>query len=185
MDTKKKRIVFLIVMLLLGGYFLATRISSPLPFVPPKFMRNYVTVNEVLENPKEYDGKVIRLRGKGVYEISMTLLICVPKSCECNETYGYFYLVDEIQSSENGDRFRDRIEISDVDCKGNECSRTCSPIYPGNNILYELIGKLVVNYKNEEPSYYELIDVDFASSRNFIADRWKPIRLETLEGGTP
>jgi len=185
MDTKKKIIVLLIVMLLLSGYFLSTRISSPLPFVPPKFMRNYVTVNEVLENPKEYDGKVIRLRGKGEFGIEMTAVQCIPKRCTCNETWGHFYLIDNIPLGGTGYYSENRIEITGIYCNGDECTMKCSPFYPGDKILYDLIGKLAVNYRDEAPISFELIDVDFASSRNLIAGRWKPLTIETIENTTP
>jgi len=181
MNAKKKRIIFWIIFLLLAGYFLATRISSPLPFVPPKFIRSYVTVNEVLKNPKEYDGKVIRLRGKGEFGIEMTVLRCVPSRCDCNETWGHFFLVDGIQFGETAISLDDRIEITGISCNGNECSMTCSPFYPGNKVLYELVGKIIVNYTNEQPTSLKMTNVDFESSRNLIAGRWKPLRLETSE----
>jgi Bacterial SH3 domain len=142
---------------------------------------NYLTVEQVWKNAKEYDGKIIHVQGKAEYSTMMTLVLCLPSRCDCNETTGIFHLVDDPPSHVNAKYSSiDYLWVSAVNCQGDECSQTCSPIQPESGIVYRFIGKLKVTYQDAEPAELQLTDVDFSSSRQLVNGAWVVIPTGTF-----
>ena len=141
----------------------------------------YLTVEEVWKNAKSYDGKIIRVQGKADYTQMMTMVLCQPSRCDCNEVTGSLYLVNDPPSHVN-DKYsnRDTIWVKDVDCHGDECSITCSPIQPKTGDVYEFTGKLAVTYQGVDPVQLQLTGIDSSSARVLVDGAWKPIPTGTF-----
>jgi hypothetical protein len=142
---------------------------------------NYLTIEQVWKNAKEYDGKIIHVQGKAELSTMMTLVLCIPSRCDCNETTGIFHLVDDPPSHVNAKySISDYLNISAVNCHGDECSETCSPIQPKTDVVYRFIGKLKVTYQDAEPAELQLTEVDFSSPRQLVNGAWVAIPTGTF-----
>jgi len=161
--------IAIFIVLLLGGY-------SVLHLVYPSLFRNYLTVEEVWKNAKGYDGKIIRIQGKAEFSTMMTLVLCIPSRCDCNETTGQLRLVNEPISHVNAKyAVNDYIWVSDLDCHGDECGMTCPVIQPKTGDVYEFVGRLAVTFENADPAELQLTEIDISSSRQLVNGAWVPI----------
>jgi len=169
-------VIALISLLLLGVYLLVKLVY---PSLLPQ--RNYLTVEKVWKNAKRYDGKIIRVQGKAEYSTLMSQQLCSPSRCDCNTTIGILYLVNEPPSHVNAKYSEiDYIWVSDLDCHGDECSITCSPIQPKTDDVYEFVGRLAVTYQGAEPAELQLTEMDISSSSQLVDGVWVPIPTGTF-----
>jgi hypothetical protein len=160
-----------IVFLLLAG-FLLWMLDYPSQL-------EYVTVSEVWKNPKLYDGKIIRVRGRARFYQSVLLDMCYIRSCNCNDEEGVLDLIgDTPPQIHNRYSFtEDDIHIIDIDCKGSHCSITCSPFQPEPWIEYELVGRLAVTYRNDKPAWMNLTNINLRFSRQLVNGEWERIPI--------
>lgn len=148
------------------------------------------SVTHVWENARSFDGERICVRGKAEYSIAMTLVLCCPPHCDCNDTWGELRLVSEEQTTHNPKvSLVDYISLDTPICKGNECSISCSPFDPSDVDYFEFVGTLTVSNHNGEPAWLKLTDLDISTSRQLIDEEWGPIPtgtfVKTLPQPTP
>ncbi len=118
---------------------------------------DYLTVQEVMENRYSLNGKNVTIRGNiNILYIMQTLLLCIPDTCHCNDTY--------VEYSFDG------IEIDELSCSGDQCAIQCSPFNPQTGDVYIFVGTLLVRGER-----IILRDIDFEASRQLIEGRWVPI----------
>lgn len=155
---------------------------------PTETSNQALSVFEVWQRAEELEGQVIRVQGKADFMMSTTLVLCCPPSCDCNETSGLLRLVSENPTRVNIDcAIVDLIEIDTPDCRGDECSLTCTPFYPGEVEAFEFTGQLKVFYVRDHPCGLQLIHVDLTASQQFVDGAWGPIPTGTftIPGGGP
>lgn len=160
--------------------FLAGRIDAG-SLSPAGNANQPLTVYEVWKRAENLEGQVIRVQGKADLVVIMTAMLCCPPSCDCNQTDGLLCLVSESPDRVNIDcAVVDLIEIEIPDCRGNECSLTCSPFYPGEIEAFEFTGELQISYVRGHPCGLRLINVDLSASQQFVNGTWEPIPTGTF-----
>lgn len=126
--------------------------------------RSSVSVEQVLDNYEEYEGKRIVLRGYGTLAVSQTLVECMPDYCGCNTSLGEFYIGD--------------ILVEEVECSGDQCDLFCTPFHPEDGSQYLIIGIIVIRsdeYQGGQPKL-SLTEVDFEKSGKMLFGRWVSIK---------
>lgn len=149
-----------------------------------------LSVTQVWENARSFDGERICVRGKAEYSIAMTLVLCCPPHCDCNNTWGELTLVSEEQTTYNPRVSAiDYISLDTLTCEGNECSISCSPFNPSDVDYFEFVGTLTVSERNGEPAWLKLTDLDISTSRQLVDGEWGAIPtgtfVKTLPQPTP
>ena len=135
--------------------------------------RPYLTVADVRMNYEALNGKQVRVRGRPTFLIMQTLMGCPPDTC-CNQAWGQLLLTDERITSENSDRLHGgEIEVA-IDCVGDECLITCSPLNPLGVSIYELVATVRVEDYGET-MHITLEDIDFDHSRQLSNEMWRYI----------
>jgi hypothetical protein len=148
---------------------------------PTETSNQALSVYEVWLRAEELEGQVIRVQGKADFMIMETLMLCCPPSCDCNQTDGLLRLVSENPTRVNIDcAIVDLIEIDTPDCRGNECSLTCSPFYPGEIEAFEFTGQLKVLYVRDHPCSLQLTNVDLSVSQQLVNGGWEAIPTGTF-----
>jgi photosystem II stability/assembly factor-like uncharacterized protein len=155
---------------------------------------SYLTVQEVSQRAESLAGKQIRVRGYGYFSVSMTVMLCIPSRCDCNQSAGWLELYGEQPDPQHLGRLWDipsiRIADDSLKCQGDECSMKCSPFDPGLARQFDFVGRLKIDYGN-----LILENLDLAASRQLINASWVPIEtgsftvtraaLPTLAPATP
>lgn len=140
-----------------------------------------LSVYEVWLHAEELDGQVIRILGTARFWTVITLELCCPPSCDCNETYGFLRLVSENPTRVNIDCSVDDLITIDLPiCQGNECSLTCTPFYPGEIEAFEFTGRLRVSYRQGHPCSLSLTNIDLSTSQQYVGGRWEAIPTGTF-----
>lgn len=145
----------------------------------PEQKPNYLTVPEVWEDAPSLAGEQIRVRGWKRFYHSVTVQLCQPPSCDCNQSKGYLELLEEGLPSED-DRYFSMSKIvipgSSLDCRGNECYMVCTPFDPTCAEAFEFVGRLRIAEWNENNKQLWLEDLDLEASRQLIDEEWVPIQ---------
>jgi len=139
-----------------------------------------LTVAETWQNVRYLDGSQVCVRGKAYFMGKMTLMLCVPDRCGCNETLGWVELVNEGAIWGIGTQ---HITSSEPFCEGDQCTMVCEPFCPIHGMVYELTGTLVLDQQSKPPSL-ALTEIDLATARQFQDGKWVPVPLGTFELST-
>jgi hypothetical protein len=109
----------------------ACRMGASPAIEPSPTPRSFLTVDEVARNANTLQRQRITVRGRAEMIFLVTLLLCVPQTCDCNGSTATLNLVGESAT----------IAIDDFQCLGNQCTTTCpvDPKWPA----YEVTGTLV------------------------------------------
>ena len=144
-------------------------------------------VDQVWANAARLDGRVIHVRGKLDVLTYRTLQMCCPPDCDCNQSGANYSLVSESEKVYNqGCSTQDSIELP-LECKGDECSLTCSPFDPFQAEALELVGKLQVTYQDGKLCQLSLSEIQLAEALQQVGGEWHPVSLGTFTRplGTP
>ncbi len=143
------------------------------PAQPIEEKRSYLTVTEAFQRAKLLEGKQVRVRGYGFFNVMRTNKVCTPASCDCNTTHGHLVLFEETGSWQNwGVLDKIFISASSLSCQGDECSMECIHFDPTIAKEFEFAGTLV---DRDDFKILYLEDIDLEASRQLIDDEWIPI----------
>ena len=135
------------------------------------------TVSEALARRTELNGQRITVRGYSLLVYELTLQLCQPQRCDCNQSGSrYFVLVDAdtFAANQQGPINTELlIEVHMLDCEGDECSMTCRPINPRTTNELELTGLFHYDPTMSHSSSLDSIELDLA--REKIDGVWQPI----------
>jgi photosystem II stability/assembly factor-like uncharacterized protein len=140
----------------------------------PGLKPDHFTVPEVWQDAGSLNGKEVRVRGYGFFEVVQSLVLCDPERCDCNESNGTLVLVEEEIQPGHSNKINDLAQIyvsgKSLDCRGDECTMECSPFNPTAADEFEFVGTLTSEYGN---LYLE--DLDLMASRQRVNNDWIPI----------
>ena len=143
--------------------------------------QNYFRVDEVWANADALVGRKITVEGKVSFEIAQAVILCCPPSCDCNETYGWLYLISDSSTRYNKEmKYRDDIAVQ-ITCGGNECSLTCSPFDPQYAERLEITGMLDSEERDGKIRGLYMSEIDFSASRQYVDGEWMPISVGSFE----
>ena len=137
-------------------------------------------VDQVWANAEKLDGQVIHVHGKLEGITYQTLQLCDPPTCDCNQSGANYSLASDSDTVYNqGCSSEDTIELP-LECKGDECSLTCSPFDPFQAEALELVGTLQAVYQNGKLCRLLLGDIKLEESLQLVSGEWKPISVGTF-----
>jgi hypothetical protein len=136
-----------------------------------------LTAEQALQNYEKLDGQEVRIEGVTSFVIAQTAQLCVPDTCDCNQTRGHIGFKGKTEGRHiqlsNGTTIWNEIDI-EIECLGNQCSLTCSPFNPTTTDQLELVGRLTVCY-DCSPISVRLEDIVTNRSRAHIEGKWVPL----------
>lgn len=106
----------------------------------------YLTVAGAWANAEALNGRRVVVRGWASFVPWQTLATCRPPVCACNRSEGQLTLLEHRPLSGGGFVSPQRIFVSGLDCRGDECSLTCTPFDPRTAPAFELVGTLRVEF---------------------------------------
>jgi hypothetical protein len=154
---------------------------TPPPLTPLSDQEaGYLTVPEVWEDAPSLAGQRVRIRGWKWFMHTVTLQRCVPASCDCNQSKGYLWLLEErLAPGDEPYRYPGmrKIIVQDpsLDCRGNVCYIVCTPFDPTSAEAFELAGRLRISSWDEQYKELRLEDLDVATSQQLIDEKWVPL----------
>jgi hypothetical protein len=135
------------------------------------------TVDEAVAKRALLNGRTITLRGYSVFTPISSMQLCDPPRCDCNESLAYgFWLISEdtlAAGLERKDFFDHTIAVEGMDCRGDECSITCTPINPRTENELEVTGRFINDPKN---ATYPMLEVgSWEQAREKIGGEWAAV----------
>lgn len=141
----------------------------------------YLTVSEVWDRRNELKRQRITVRGYSNFIYQVTLQLCVPKRCDCNQSRAtQTWLVDkdtfeESKRTKTNPTNTKYIEIGILDCRGDECSMACKPFNPKTDDELEFTGILHIKQEGTPYPILSLDNVQLEVARQNINGVWQPI----------
>lgn len=134
-----------------------------------------LSIYEVWRDHTRMIGLRVRVQGKPDIIRTMTVQMCCPMTCGCNQTSARLRLVNYNQERYNTTGRPDEISVDLPTCQGDECSLTCTPFDPAVGELFEFVGRLDANYDGDKVTSLYLTEIDVSQSRRMVGGKWEPI----------
>ena len=126
---------------------------------------HYDTVEAIQVDPESYEGQRVRVRGWAHLEVTSTLALCEPVTCDCNATDGQLMLSDH-----PSERSHVPFEVEGQYGEGNDCGFTI-PLFDPSARAYELVGTVTLEeWLVNGPPKVVLVDLDLDASRALHGD---------------
>jgi len=140
------------------------------------------TVDEVLAMRTLLNGRTLTLSGYSVFTPITSMQLCDPPRCDCNESLAEgFWLISEdtlAEGLESKDFFDHTIAVTGLNCQGDECSITCTPINPRTEHELEVTGRFTNHPKT---AVYPSLEVSqWEQAREAVDGEWLPIATGTF-----
>jgi hypothetical protein len=154
------------------------------------FRPRYFTVAQVWQKRQTLNGQQITVRGYwGFVETEVTVVGCEPRRCDCNTSgANRIGLMDQKMIVPETPTFRvppKNLTLQILECHGDECAMTCTPIDPNLREEVEIKGRLRIMQADTVYPYLMLDDVQLEVARYNKDGVWLPMPTGTFKVQLP